>query len=100
MHRLCSFRTLDTDAMRQRVDRIQSTLSSDLDHLFAMTLISLNGKGESKTTDPEKTKWTSDLTECLRIYDMLGLWRDAEDVLRREVVRSFVKKVSDAIDIS
>jgi hypothetical protein len=24
---------------------------------------------------------------------MLGLWRDAEDVIRREVVRSFVKKV-------
>lgn len=35
----------------------------------------------------------ADLTECLRTYDMLGLWRDAEDVVRREVVRDFVKKV-------
>lgn len=26
---------------------------------------------------------------------MLGLWRDAEDVFRREVVRAFVKKVCD-----
>lgn len=33
------------------------------------------------------------MTECLRTYDILGLWPDAEDVLRREVVRDFVKKV-------
>jgi conserved oligomeric Golgi complex subunit 2 len=35
-----------------------------------------------------------DLMECLRTYDLLGLWRDAEDVLRREVVRRFVRKVN------
>ena len=29
----------------------------------------------------------------MKTYDMLGLWRDAEDVLRRDVVRSFIKKV-------
>lgn len=36
----------------------------------------------------------ADLTEYLRTYDVLGLWREAEDVIKREVVRSFVKKVS------
>jgi hypothetical protein len=41
----------------------------------------------------ERTKLLHDLRECLRTYDMLGLWRDAEDVLRREVVRPFLRKV-------
>ncbi|KAF7967444.1 hypothetical protein HWV62_34355, partial [Athelia sp. TMB] len=83
-----------------RIDRIQSTLSSDLDHLFGATLLALtsgSGKGKEKvvmvgTSEGEKAKLTADLTECLRTYDMLGLWRDAEDVVRREVVRDFVKK--------
>ena len=44
-------------------------------------------------TEIEKSKLYADVTECLRTYDVLGLWRDAEDVLRREVVREFVKKV-------
>ena len=83
----------------QRIDRIKSTLSSDLDHLFATTLKSLVGGGQGKTSRPseiEKSKLYADVTECLRTYDMLGLWRDAEDVLRREVVREFVKKVLPA----
>lgn len=89
------------DEIQWRIDRIQSTLSSDLDHLFASTLLaSTSGPGKSKdrdktpiiTTEGEKAKRTADLTECLRIYDMLGLWRDAEEVIRRELVRAFVKK--------
>ena len=38
----------------------------------------------------------ADLTECLRTYYALQLWRDAEDVLRRDILREFVK-VSDAM---
>lgn len=81
----------------QRVDRIKTTLSSDLDHLFASTLVALaagreQGR-ETKASELERSKWVADVTECLRTYDMLGLWRDAEDVLRKEVVRDFVKKV-------
>ncbi|KAK1230452.1 hypothetical protein PQX77_006462 [Marasmius sp. AFHP31] len=80
----CAF----VDEIQWRIDRIQSTISSDLDHLFGTTLTSLTeGKGES-----EKTKLITDLTECLKTYDVLALWRDAEDVLRREVVRPFIKK--------
>ncbi|TFY54551.1 hypothetical protein EVJ58_g8796 [Rhodofomes roseus] len=79
-----------------RIDRIKSTLSSDLDHLFASTLTSLTSGSkegrESKTGELDKAKWIADVTECLRTYDVLGLWRDAEDVLRREIVRDFVKK--------
>ncbi|KAH9948954.1 COG complex component [Amylocystis lapponica] len=81
------------DESQWRIDRIKSTLSSDLDHLFATTLIALtSGKDHGKTTDIEKSKWIADITDCLRTYDVLGLWNDAEDVLRREVVREFVKK--------
>jgi hypothetical protein len=35
----------------------------------------------------------TDLTEYLRVYDILGLWREAENVIRRELVQGFVKKV-------
>ncbi|KAH9929602.1 COG complex component [Epithele typhae] len=75
------------DESQWRVDRIKSTLSSDLDHLFSTTL-----RKASKVTEIEKSKLYADITECLRTYDVLGLWRDAEDVLRREVVRDFTKK--------
>lgn len=78
----------------QRIDRIKSTLFSDLDHLFGTTLVSLVDGRAGKTLDVDRTKLMGDVTECLKTYDVLGLWRDAEDVLRREVVESFVKKVS------
>ncbi|KAI0373909.1 COG complex component [Pilatotrama ljubarskyi] len=89
----CAF----VDESQWRIDRIKSTLSSDLDHLFASTLGALvGGKDQggrpSKVSDIEKSKLYADATECLRTYDMLGLWRDAEDVIRREVLRDFVKK--------
>jgi hypothetical protein len=47
-----------------------------------------------KLADIDKAKRLADLTECLRTYDALQLWRDAEDVLRRDVLREFVKKVT------
>ncbi|PCH36075.1 COG complex component [Wolfiporia cocos MD-104 SS10] len=79
-----------------RIDRIKSTLSSDLDHLFATTIKSLvSGKEqgkENRATDAERTKWLADVTECFRTYDVLYLWRDAEELLRRELVSDFVKK--------
>ncbi|KAH9892690.1 COG complex component [Cubamyces lactineus] len=85
------------DESQWRVDRIKSTVSSDLDHLFASTLSTLMGGKENngrsgKVSEIEKSKLYADVTECLRTYDVLGLWRDAEDVIRREVVRDFVKK--------
>ena len=79
-----------TDLPSQRISRIQSTLSSDLDHLFSDTLTAL---GSGKLAETDKAKRMADLTECLRTYDALQLWRDAEDVLRRDVLREFVKKV-------
>lgn len=81
----------------QRIDRIKSTLSSDLDHLFSSTLLTLTEGKDSVarigSSELDKAKSIGDVTECLRTYDMLGLWQDAEDVLRADVVRSFVKKV-------
>jgi hypothetical protein len=80
------------------VDRIKSTLSSDLDHLFSITVRALTGHKDDgipgKISESDKAKLTSDMFDCLRTYDALELWRDAEDVLRREVVREFVKKVN------
>lgn len=72
---------------------MHSTLSSDLDQLFAQTVTLLTDPKENRGTELERNKWMSDLSECLRTYDTLGLWRDAEDVIRKEVVRAFVKKV-------
>ncbi|ETW80755.1 hypothetical protein HETIRDRAFT_154913 [Heterobasidion irregulare TC 32-1] len=68
------------DDIYWRIERIKSSLSSDLDHLFANTLSSLTNAKEAN------------LTECLQTYDILGLWRDAEAVVRRELVHDFVKK--------
>lgn len=85
----CSF----INEIQWRIDRIQSTISSDLDNLFSMQMATLiGGKGDRRTTESEKSKCIVDLTECLRTYDILGLWRDAEDVIRRDIMRSFVKK--------
>lgn len=76
---------------------MKSTLSSDLDHLFATTLLSLTladtGGPKTAPSESEKTRWRSDLKECLKTYDSLGSWRDAEEVVRREIVKGFVKKV-------
>ncbi|KAF9450434.1 COG complex component [Macrolepiota fuliginosa MF-IS2] len=85
----CAF----VDELQWRVDRIQSTLSSDLDHLFATLLTSMrDDKPDGHLSEIERAKLLTDLKECLRTYDALGLWRDAEDVLRREVVRPFLRK--------
>jgi hypothetical protein len=65
-----------------------------LDHLFATTVnLLVDDKGEKKLSEMDKSRLQADLSECLRTYDVLGLWRDAEDVLRAEVVRPFIKKV-------
>jgi hypothetical protein len=82
------------EQIQWRIDRVRSTLSSDLDQLFTQTVLLLaDSKGGNRGSELEKSKWIADLTECLRTYDILGLWRDAEDVIRQEVVRNFVKKV-------
>lgn len=78
----------------KRIDRIHSTLSSDLDSMFSTSLANLaEGKPDVKYSELDRTKSIADLTECLRTYDLLGLWRDAEDIIRRQVVRKFVRKV-------
>ncbi|KAF8502380.1 COG complex component [Russula emetica] len=82
-------RSAFVDEIQWRISRIQSTLSSDLDHLFSNTVTAL---GTGKLAETDKAKHMADLTECLRTYDALQLWRDAEDVLRRDVLREFVKK--------
>ncbi|KIK67348.1 hypothetical protein GYMLUDRAFT_37448 [Collybiopsis luxurians FD-317 M1] len=82
----CAF----VDEIQWRIERIQSSISSDLDALFASTLSAVTG--EAKLSDLEKNKILPDLSECLRTYDVLGLWRDAEEIIRTEVMRTFIKK--------
>ncbi|KAF8497032.1 hypothetical protein F5888DRAFT_1803643 [Russula emetica] len=82
-------RSAFVDEIQWRISRIQSTLSSDLDHLFSNTVTAL---GTGKLAETDKAKHIADLIECLRTYDALQLWRDAEDVLWRDVLREFVKK--------
>ena len=49
------------------------------------------------TSDTDKSKSMADVLECLRTYDVLGLWREAEEIIRRNVVDSFVKNVRGII---
>ncbi|KAG1777689.1 oligomeric golgi complex component, COG2-domain-containing protein [Suillus placidus] len=84
----CAF----VDEIRWRIDRIQSTLTSDLDHVFSAILSSLTDIKAGKVLDLERTKLYVDLTECLRIYDSLHLWRVAEEIMRRDVMQAFIKK--------
>lgn len=85
----CTF----VEEIQWRLDRIQSTLSSDLDHFFTATVTSIvDGTGSNKTSEIDKAKLMADLAECLRAYDMLGLWQDAEEILQKQVVRWFVRK--------
>ena len=79
-------------------------LSSDLDHLFTTTLLQFshlkpNLQIGSTKSDAERIKRMADLTDCLRVYDMLNTWRDAEEVVRKEIVRAFIKKVRILLDI-
>ncbi|KAJ3803011.1 COG complex component [Lentinula aff. detonsa] len=82
----CAF----VDEIQWKIDRIQSSLSSDLDALFALTLSAM--AGEAKLSDLDKNKILPDLTECIRTYDVLGLWRDAEEILRSVMMRPFIRK--------
>lgn len=41
----------------------------------------------------ERSRLVTELSECLKIYDMLGKWETAEEVIRRDIVQPFVKKV-------
>lgn len=76
--------------------RIKTTLSRDLDHLFSDTLVSLTSSTIETASVTDKARWTSDLTECLKTYDLLRNWRDAEEAVRRDLVQPFVKSVSVA----
>ncbi|KAG9017709.1 hypothetical protein FRB90_000194 [Tulasnella sp. 427] len=79
------------DEMQWRVTRIKTTLSRDLDHLFSDTLVSLTSSTIETASVTDKARWTSDLIECLRTYDLLRNWRDAEEAVRRDLVQPFVK---------
>ncbi|KAG2055478.1 COG complex component [Suillus hirtellus] len=94
----CAF----VDEIRWRIDRIQSTLTSDLDHIFSAILTSLTDIKTGKVLDLERAKLYVDLTECLRIYDSLHLWRVAEEIMRRDVMQAFIKKTifPDALAVS
>ncbi|KIJ49540.1 hypothetical protein M422DRAFT_246619 [Sphaerobolus stellatus SS14] len=86
----CAF----VDEIQWRVDRVKSTLFSDLDHTFATTLgsVASHGNAMKTATEQEKARWKSDLKECLRTYDSLGGWRQTEEVIRREVMSGFIKE--------
>lgn len=82
----------------QRIKRIKSTLASDLEGSLKSILNSLTGANPttSKATkfqEPRQNAHVSELNDTLRTYDMLCLWRDAEDIIRHETIREFLKKV-------
>ncbi|KAL5631533.1 hypothetical protein ACGC1H_007151 [Rhizoctonia solani] len=81
------------DTLQPRIDRIASTLSRDLDHHLSSTLRALTDSSTMPSAaSAERARLTSELVECFKIYDALKMWREAEDVVRRELVRPFIKK--------
>ncbi|KZV90605.1 hypothetical protein EXIGLDRAFT_720206 [Exidia glandulosa HHB12029] len=85
----CAF----VDTLQWRIDRIKTALSSDLDHFFASTLQSLILPSESNKPPPmEKARLSSDLNDCFKTYDLLKAWREAEEVVRRTIVKPFVRQ--------
>ncbi|CAE6497321.1 unnamed protein product [Rhizoctonia solani] len=81
------------DTLQFRIDRIASTLSRDLDHHLSSTLRALTDSSTMPSAaSAERARLTSELVECFKIYDALKMWREAEDVVRRELVRPFIKK--------
>ncbi|KAL4073878.1 oligomeric golgi complex component, COG2-domain-containing protein [Scleroderma citrinum] len=80
------------NAIQERVDCIRRTLTSDLNHHFSSTLLSIIDTGDGKIQDLEKAKAASELTECLRVYDNLCLWRTAEEIIKKNVVQPFIRK--------
>ncbi|KZO95535.1 COG complex component [Calocera viscosa TUFC12733] len=87
----CAF----VESNQWRIDQIKTTLSRDLDNLFTSLLTSSasqqsnDGFFASNTSD--RGRRLPELNEVLRTYDALGEWRQAEEVLRREVVRPFIR---------
>ncbi|KIO31284.1 hypothetical protein M407DRAFT_68051 [Tulasnella calospora MUT 4182] len=94
----CAF----VEEVQWRVTRIKTTLSRDLDHLFSDTLVSLTSSTIETASVTDKARWTSDLTECLKTYDLLRNWRDAEEAVRRDLVQPFVKSTifADALNVT
>ncbi|KAG8747151.1 hypothetical protein FRC10_002200 [Ceratobasidium sp. 414] len=85
----CAF----VDSLQFRIDRISQTLSRDLDHHLSLTLRALTDPSTlPSTASAERARLTAELVECFKIYDALRMWREAEDVVRRELVRPFIKK--------
>ncbi|KAG9108428.1 hypothetical protein FRC07_008447, partial [Ceratobasidium sp. 392] len=80
------------DSLQFRIDRISQTLSRDLDHHLSLTLRALTDPSTlPSTASAERARLTAELVECFKIYDALRMWREAEDVVRRELVRPFIK---------
>ncbi|QRV79502.1 conserved oligomeric Golgi complex subunit 2 [Ceratobasidium sp. AG-Ba] len=81
------------DSLQFRIDRISQTLSRDLDHHLSLTLRALTDPSTlPSAASAERARLTAELVECFKIYDALRMWREAEDVVRRELVRPFIKK--------
>ncbi|CAE6431299.1 unnamed protein product [Rhizoctonia solani] len=81
------------ETLQFRIDRITSTLSRDLDHHLASILRALTDPSTMPSAaSAERARLTSELVECFKIYDALKMWREVEDVIRRELVRPFIKK--------
>ncbi|GJJ06410.1 hypothetical protein Clacol_000601 [Clathrus columnatus] len=84
----CAF----VDEIQWRVDRVKTTLSSDLNHLFSVLLLADSSLETSNSQDFDPARRKFDIKECLRIYDSIGSWREAEEIIRRELVTPFIRQ--------
>lgn len=77
----------------QRIDRIKETLLRDIDQLFGNSLQLLMNSSENSVQD--RARLVADLSECFKMYDILNMRQEAEEIIRLKIVQPFARKVSD-----
>lgn len=79
----------------QRVDRVSQTLQQDLASLLSSTLASLHATPASSGTRSqaqEQIKRQEALTEIFRTYASIDKFREAEEVIRKQLVVEFLSR--------
>ncbi|KAG8756299.1 hypothetical protein FRC14_003179, partial [Serendipita sp. 396] len=74
-----------------RIDRIRETFSRDLDQFFGSTLQSFLNSSENSTH--ERAYLFGELSECFKTYDVLDMHREAEEIIRLQIMQPFVRRV-------
>lgn len=87
---LSQFSCAFIESYHQRIHRITEALHDNLRTALTQALHAIHERhGHSKQVDAHKSRRES-LSECFKAYELLGKSREAEEVVRKEMVRPWV----------